>query len=382
MAKTEITQTPAGTVRLRPYLSPSAVQVFEKDPNEFFLKYLAVDRPPKEQQTQPMGVGSVFDAYPKMWAQTNWQDLIADDQRVYGHENSKAVFGDADAPPFIMPFSHDKGLSELGKLEIPFQEGEGGQIETRELAFMIWHQYKDSGALGQINKIFEEGARSGTVSDIRYECRWQTNLAGRDKNGNQIVGGGSVPVLGLPDLCWLNPLGNNGEGSFVILDWKVNGACAQNMASPAGGYKWARQRAMGASDKLIWQEKKARGGWKQGVPKKWAFQLGTYVAIGQSLTGRKIGADGEGYIHQLCCQRLAQKVVKTMPVIHHAPKFDIQYDDLIARYQACWAFCENPLTHMTQPEVDAAQRTAAALRGELGEDTRDAYAEDLYDRGF
>ena len=47
------------------YLSPSSISTFFDDRTEFYLKYCAENRPPRMKQTQPMSVGSAFDAFVK-----------------------------------------------------------------------------------------------------------------------------------------------------------------------------------------------------------------------------------------------------------------------------------------------------------------------------
>lgn len=45
------------------YLSPSSIGLFEKNPEDFYLRYMT--KRPREPQTAPMAVGSAFDAYVK-----------------------------------------------------------------------------------------------------------------------------------------------------------------------------------------------------------------------------------------------------------------------------------------------------------------------------
>jgi len=54
-------------MRIPAYLSPSALGVFEKDREQYYLKYLADNRPPRMPQTEPMAVGSAFDAFVKSY---------------------------------------------------------------------------------------------------------------------------------------------------------------------------------------------------------------------------------------------------------------------------------------------------------------------------
>ena len=53
-------------MRTPKYISPSALKLFEKNPTEYYLKYLADAHPPRSPQTQPMSVGSAFDAFVKV----------------------------------------------------------------------------------------------------------------------------------------------------------------------------------------------------------------------------------------------------------------------------------------------------------------------------
>ena len=59
-------QLAAGASRMQ-YLSHSSFSLYEKDKDAFYVKYMAEQRPPSFKQTQPMSVGSAFDAYVKFW---------------------------------------------------------------------------------------------------------------------------------------------------------------------------------------------------------------------------------------------------------------------------------------------------------------------------
>ena len=52
-------------MRMPKYLSPTSLSVWKRDKEQYYLQYLAEKRPPHEPQTQPMSVGSAFDAYIK-----------------------------------------------------------------------------------------------------------------------------------------------------------------------------------------------------------------------------------------------------------------------------------------------------------------------------
>src|SRR4051794_32262646 len=49
------------------YLSPSSIGVFDKSVDEFYMRYLADERPPRDPQTPAMAVGSSFDAFVKSY---------------------------------------------------------------------------------------------------------------------------------------------------------------------------------------------------------------------------------------------------------------------------------------------------------------------------
>jgi len=52
-------------MRMPKHLSPSSLGTWESDREDFYIKYLASKRPIWKPQTEPMSVGSAFDAYVK-----------------------------------------------------------------------------------------------------------------------------------------------------------------------------------------------------------------------------------------------------------------------------------------------------------------------------
>ena len=52
-------------MRLPARLSHSAFAIWESNPEEFYLKYLAEHRPPRVPQERPAAAGSAFDAFVK-----------------------------------------------------------------------------------------------------------------------------------------------------------------------------------------------------------------------------------------------------------------------------------------------------------------------------
>lgn len=169
------------------FLSPSSLKTFEKGKDEFYLKYLADNKPPRLGQTDPMAVGSSFDARVKS----------------YLHEKLYGNFGPGDGYRFetlfekqVEPHARDKALVA------------GLDVFTR---------YKKSGALADL--MIELGT---AINTPRFEF---------DIKGTIRTRIGEVPMLGKPDIFFVNS-----EGIRVIPDWKVNGYYSKSNTSPKRGY--------------------------------------------------------------------------------------------------------------------------------------------------
>lgn len=169
------------------FLSPSSLKTFEGNKDEFYLKYLADQKPPKLPQTAPMAVGSAFDAYTKSYLH----------HCLHGNH----------------------GASDAYKFENIFEK----QVEAhaRDLALVdgkvVFDAYKKSGALSDL---MLELQTSINTPRFEFEIRGfvQTKIGG-------------VPMLGKPDIFFIN-----GEGARVIPDWKVNGFYSNSDTSPKKGY--------------------------------------------------------------------------------------------------------------------------------------------------
>lgn len=167
------------------YISPSSLGTFEKDPEEYYLKYLADVKPPRLAQTQPMSVGSAFDAYIK-------SDL---NTRLFG--TPKAGF----------------------EFETLFES----QVEAhnrdwaREAGRHVFESYKASGAARDLMADLETSLG---------EPQFEFELTGMLETA---IGG--VPISGKPDVFYITK-----HGGHVVLDWKVNGYCGKSATSPAPGY--------------------------------------------------------------------------------------------------------------------------------------------------
>lgn len=171
------------------YSSPTSITVFFDDREEYYLKYLAENRVPRFPQTQPMSIGSAFDAKVKS----------------YLHYNLFGNYGSDNQYEF-------KNIFE-------------SQVEAHNRDWAIQHceivfkAYKESGSLADL--MLELQAAAGPP-------RFEITVEGRVSHESNI---GGVPLLGKPDLYFVTI-----DGSHVIRDWKVNGYCGTRNLSPKKGY--------------------------------------------------------------------------------------------------------------------------------------------------
>lgn len=179
------------------YLSPSALKTMEKDPNEYYVRYLSDHKAPRLPQTQPMSVGSAFDAYIKSYLHN----------ALFGH------YGD-----YVKEAIFEKQVEPHNR------------DWAREAGQNVFDQYLKSGAAADL--MLELQTCVGTPRfefDIKGEV--ETNIGG-------------IPLLGKPDVFFMND-----QGARVILDWKVNGYCGRSPTSPRPGYVKVRDGWRGEQTK-------------------------------------------------------------------------------------------------------------------------------------
>jgi len=230
------------------YLSPSSLAKWHYNQEEFYLQYLAKHRPPRFKQTQPMSIGSAFDAYVK----------------AYFHEVLKIK-----GPNF----------EELFESQVE----EHNRDWAREHGKVAFDQYKTSGALADLlsDLLKSEG-------QPRFEFTIEKTIDG-------------VNLLGKPD-AWFTVAGTN-----IILDWKVNGYCSQ--ASPKRGFIRCRDGWTGAQSRTHNQSHKDCTPMRvngvlininehlETINSDWSQQLATYAW----LMGAEVGESFICAIDQLAC---------------------------------------------------------------------------------
>lgn len=187
-------------MRLPKYMSPTSLKTFENNIDEYFLKYLAEVRPPRMPQTQPMSVGSAFDAYVKSYLHLSLFDNYGPDD-AYAKE---AIFEKQVE-------AHNRDWARLA-------------------GAYTFNCYKKSGALADL--MLELGT---AVNKPRFEF---------DLLGEIDTNIGGVPIMGKPDVYFINS-----QGARVILDWKVNGYCGKSTTSPMKGFIFIRDGWMPSEKK-------------------------------------------------------------------------------------------------------------------------------------
>lgn len=177
------------------YLSPTSVHKFLDDTEEFFLRYLSDIEIPRMPQTQPMSIGSAFDAYCKSYLH----------ERLFGVAATQGSQFELDAIFEEQVEPHNRDWAR--------QEGE---------------------------HVFEEYKKAGCLADLMLELNQAVGkplfeFSIQDEISTDV---GDIPLLGKPDVFFVNS-----QGARVIYDWKVNGYCSSRLTSPMKGYIKLRNTA-------------------------------------------------------------------------------------------------------------------------------------------
>jgi hypothetical protein len=246
------------------YLSPSAISKYEQGVEDYYLQYLAEIRPPRELQTQPMAVGSAFDAHCKSY----FHNVLFGK----GHKDSNRF--DLDA---------------IFEAQVEEQHRDWARIHGKH----AFEAYKASGAL--LN-LLTELKSSQTDPRFEFDVRGQIN-GYRDGLSTKI---GEVTLLGKPDAAFTNR-----DGNHIVLDWKVSGWCSNWPVSPMPGYVNLRDtngRNAGCHKNCSPYELGSLtiniGSFLEHHNKDWARQLAIYGW----LVGEPIGGDFITAIDQLVCK--------------------------------------------------------------------------------
>ena len=241
------------------YLSPSAISCYQESPTEYYKRYLCENRPEREPQNQPMAIGSAFDA-------------------------------------FVKSYLHEKlfGVKE-GKYELQTIFEAQVDAKMRDWAYQngkyVFEQYKQSGVLTDLMELLENSS----------EPRFEFEVRGAVHGYREGIEGkfGEVTLLGKPDVDFVTK-----DGVHVILDFKVNGYCANYAKSPAPYY--LKMRSAGRTNHGM--HAKCRPVLFNGmevnmacgleyIDSSWAQQLAIYGW----LCGEPVASQFVTVIHQVVC---------------------------------------------------------------------------------
>jgi len=174
--------------RKREYLSPSQLIKFEKEPEQYYLLYLAEGSVPREPQTLPMAVGTGFDIEVK-GSLHRWAKLNGVSGTLYGEEGVKDMVYERQVDN---PLIRD---------------------EVRTIGTVLLQAYKDSGA----------------YKDLTLEIG--SDLVMEGEGTGELDGLPGIKWKYFPDIRFIEV-----GGTPTVLDWKVNGYCSMSNVSPKPGY--------------------------------------------------------------------------------------------------------------------------------------------------
>jgi len=280
-------------MRIPKFLSPSSLSLFERDREEFYMKYLAPIRAPRIPQAIYMSIGSAFDAYVKA-------------------ELHAALFGPGANPEF--------------EFDTIFVD----QVEAHNRDWALTHGqyvfdcYKISGSYGDLLELLQAS---------QYEPQFEFTVTG-DVEG--------VPLLGKPDCRFVHP-----NGTHVILDWKVNGYCSKHGSTPYKFYALIRdgwteevaKKSRGASkahpkfDPVQLNDLTISGHYLEEASTDWADQLAIY----SWMLGEPVGDENTliGIDQIVCKARPGDRPL--IRIANHRSHISEEYQKSLAeRLKHCW----------------------------------------------
>lgn len=273
------------------HLSPSSLALWEKNKDEFYLRYMT--DAPKTPSTEPyLIVGSAFDAYVK----------AALFEACFGKIDPAYEF-DAIFTSQVVPEGRDFGL-KAGKY--------------------IFDCYKQSGSYAELLTELQESREPP-----RFEFTADGTIWG-------------VPLTGKPDCKYVHK-----GGASVILDWKVTGFCSNYGSSPYKGFKLVRDSWSERETKHSRVHDKAH---KDYAPRDhlgleisstyledtcpdWADQLAIYSWT----LGEEVGAENTVMRIDQICSKARKDAYPLLRVANHVALISKDWQQrLLKRLIACW----------------------------------------------
>jgi len=243
------------------FLSPTSLSQYYKEPEEFYAQRIIDNPPPRFPQTQPMAIGSSFDAYVKNYL---YQQFVGD--------------------PTGTPFQFDSIINAQ-------VENESIREWAKKHGGYVFHCYKKHGSLAALMQ--ELGI--SIADSIKMEITIEKVLHG-------------VPLYGKPDLIFKVTC-PQGLATFV-LDWKVNGYCSAYPQSPKKGYISLRPQNKMHKNAVLGNVCGINvniSDYLENIDESWAAQTTTYAW----LLGAEVGSEIYCGIDQLLCKRFDTSLYKT-----------------------------------------------------------------------
>jgi hypothetical protein len=281
--------------------------MFFKDRETFYLTYLAINRPPKEPQTQAMAVGSSFDAHVKA--------------------RLSAMY--------------------LGKSETKvFDELFESQVEDQNKAIALtdghyaWDAYIYTGAFADLCELLKQKQAEPHMEADVYKTV--------EHHGYEI------PFRGKPDLFFTLR-----SGRFLILDWKVNGFYSKWPKSPDKGYimiRGGKNTGSSHKDAVLQRVDGVICNIASGIElinPQWALQLSTYAW----LVGCPVGASFIACIDQLACDNKKTPGSPEIRVAEHRSLITKRFqENSFDRYITCFQTCQSDHFFPEMSKEDSAAR--------------------------
>ncbi len=311
-------------MRKRDYVSPTALKIWQTDPEAYYNQYLAEAKLPRELQTPAMSVGSAFDAFVKSYLH----------QEIYGANHKDSAIYDLD---------------RIFEAQVEPQNRDA----AREQGSYVFSAYKDSGALADLMYELDKAA---APPRFEMEIRGVVTYQGQQILQSKTMSYGEVILLGKPDIYFIN-----GEGAHVVLDWKVNGFFGKGNTSPMAGFRLVRDchfptKNHGQSHKDYFPTKFKgmeidAGSFLEQRNADWAAQLATYGW----LLGEPVGAEIIVAIDQIVCSPLNTPAGCKFPylrIAHHRTRVGRQFQiNTIVQYQELWKRLNEPVKLSTGESV-------------------------------
>lgn len=279
------------------YLSPTSINKFQENREDFYMDYLADKRRVRPYQTEPMSIGSAFDAYVKNYLYT----------KIIGKQDQR----------FDLKTLFDAQVEERNR-KWAWEHGA-----------YVFRCYMQTGALADLLRELE-----GASTEPRFEIEVNGVVNGYREGITKDIG---VPLLGKPDLHFINK-----DAASMILDWKVNGYCSKSNVSPMPGYINCRsfyksgmphKEADIVKHKGIYINRATR---LENLNKAWATQLYIYAW----LCGEEVGSDFIVGIDQVVCKPAGEHPDLRFATHRLRASSDFQFE-LFRTIQHIWEVCES-----------------------------------------